>query len=69
MERTDPTIIFDRVAELRTATFELLDELVPAVRDDYCDLDAASAMVQLQGVANDLGRIERTLRRSVERAA
>ena len=69
MERQDPTIIFDRVAALRNATFDLLDDLVPAVRDDYCDLDVASAAVQLQNVANELGRIERTLRRSVERAA
>ena len=69
MSTPDRTTLFERVVELRTATFELLDELSPAFQVRHVDSEVESAAVRLQGVANELGRIERSLRRAADRAA
>jgi hypothetical protein len=69
MSPSDRSELFRRVAELRTATFDLLDELAPAAYRHGPDSNVASAAVRLQNVANELGRVERTLRHPTDRAA
>ena len=69
MKRFDRTDLLDRVVALRTETFELLDELVPAASHGPQDNDLSSSAVRLQHVANELGWVERSLTRSSDRAA
>ncbi len=69
MKPIDRTDLFERVVALRTQTFELLDELMPAASHGAQDLDVSSAAVRLQNVANELGWIERSLTRPNDRAA
>ena len=69
MRPFDKHDLLTRVIALRTETFELLDELVPAASHGNQNSDLSSSAVRLQHVANELGWVERSLSRSQDRAA
>ena len=69
MRSFDQHDLLTRVIALRTQTFELLDELVPAASHGDQNPDLSSSAVRLQHVANELGWVERSLTRPEDRAA
>ena len=69
MKPEERALFYDRVVDLRSEIFEVLDNVREAAYAGHADADISAAVVQLQHVANELGLIEAMVSRPSANAA